>query len=152
MVSYQVEQLRPISEELRELGAELWEKIKYEPLDTLEVSQDDEALFLLEDSNMLRTITARTEEGELVGYTMFMCSPLTHHSQHTCATEIGFYVKESHSSEGIGSKLIDETERVCTEAGVEFLVFTVPHTFDYSALLTRKQFVSTEQTYMKRIN
>lgn len=150
MVTFQTESVHQIGEEIREIGRENWDAVKYPPLDEFEFANNDDAYRLMEDENILRVITARVD-GELAGYVIIVVSPLQHHANNLAGNEIGFFVKPEYRNGRIGIGLINKAYELCEEAGVDALTFSVTPTIDYSPLLERAGFVETERVYMKRI-
>jgi len=150
MITYAIEALAEVEQEIRPLASKQWDELRYAPLDEEEFNPDIAGLLALEAVGSLLVFTARHQD-ELVGYLILLCSELVNHAGVYHASENAMYVDKAYRKAGVATSLITHAEATCKEHGVKYLSFTVTPEFDYSPMLTATGYLQTEVVHTKRI-
>lgn len=101
------------------------------------------------DGSMLG-VTVRTA-GSLVGYALFELVSLGHYKHVKCAHNDIIFVAAEHRG-GVGTRLINECERICRDIGMDKLIWHVKPKLDWSAVLLRKGYLKEDIMLGKMLN
>lgn len=146
---FQVEKLHDVAGEiylllprhLEELGA-IRDAAIDPQWDIYERSAVDGSLFIL---------TARNEEGELVGYYVAFVEPHRHYKQVMTAFADLYYLHPDYRQGTEGLKFMRAMEEELTKRGVVVLFTTTTTREDKSAVLERLGYHKVEMKFMKRL-
>lgn len=134
MIYYYVEEYKEVIEELKPLVHQHSSEIdRYQEYFTL-----DPAYHLyeeLDNNEQLLITTARTEDGELVGYLVFFLDYHLHYQDILYAKNDLIFIKPEYRMKGIITGLFDYTEEILKAAGVKVITFAMKtdHSFEYLA-------------------
>lgn len=112
---------------------------------------DVESYVELEGSGMCRTFTARTEDGKLAGYAIFLISGSMHRRTMRQALQDSLFVSKEHRGLWIVGflKWIDSRLK---DLGVDVVIHNVTLLRDYSPILERCGYEWTDKLYSKRLD
>lgn len=109
-----------------------------------------DAYLMLEKTGMLRVFTAR-DDGELIGYAVFLVQPQIHHLGVNAAHNLAVYLKPSYRGGTLGFRLLSECDRMLSdEAPIEILWGVTPFR-DYSRALKRLGYSEQETIYTRYV-
>jgi len=112
------------------------------------LSPDYAAYDRLHQFGMLRAITCRND-GELVGYIIFIVQPHLHYSTCTTAFEDLYYVKKEYRKGRTGIKLFQFSEKVLKDAGVNRVIMHTKVHMDNSRLFEYLGYKHTDKLFTK---
>lgn len=113
---------------------------------------DWEKYTLLNEQNMLRLYTVRTEaDGDLVGYATFFVSPTLHSKDIVHALHDSMYILKQNRKNGTVKSLILFIEKELTFDKIDTMVVCVMTHRDFSTSLKQLGFTHSESSYIKRI-
>jgi hypothetical protein len=104
----------------------------------------------MEEIGALRCFTARAQ-GRLVGYAVFFIRHNLHYRSSLQAMQDVLFVLPEHRAR-LGVKLIRESERLLTSAGVQVLYHHVKRTNKVGELLVRMGYELIDEIYGKRLD
>jgi len=110
-----------------------------------------EVYFLLEGQGLLDTITARTDEDEVIGYYICMTSIHHHHADLLVGSQMALYVKKDYRGQGVSGKLLSKAEEVLTERGATSIVVAIPAGKDHSKAFDKLGYEPMEHSYYKNL-
>lgn len=138
-------------EEALPLISEHWEEVPFGKWPDIGVNVNTGVYVLMEDQGFLRLMTARTPEGEMIGYVILMCAEMNHHIGVLQVTTDVVYVHPDYRSAGVMSKMLEVMKADCKEKGVEFFSVTVNPNYDFGGYLEEMGAVPTETSYTWRL-
>lgn len=119
--------------------------------DTIKMNPDWEMYECLEADGSLCVFTARTEEGQLVGYFVVVVRRNLHYRDHIFAVNDVIYVEKTHRTSGLATSLIQFAERHLREDGVSCIVINTKVHSPFDPLLVNLGFNLIERVYRKLI-
>ena len=102
----------------------------------------------LSDMGMLNIVSARNEDGDMVGY----CSDFIIRHMHyafVMASNDAIYLLPEHR--GVGGKLIKFVEKCLTDKGVRFYSIAIKPQIDFSPIVKRMGYKLMESHYYRRL-
>jgi len=148
MITYNRETISTFIEDAMPLLRRYWGEAD-ERRESTEMSLDLGAYTVLEEKDMLRIYTA-SEDGDLVGFTIFVVSPCVHTGCLKASSEISYIEKQYR-----GASLIDllflYAELELAKEEVSVMVFTLKTEFPHENLVERAGFKHVENIYLKEI-
>jgi GNAT superfamily N-acetyltransferase len=102
----------------------------------------------LHQSGMLRAVTCRND-GELIGYIVFIVQPHLHYRTCTTAFEDLYYVKKEYRKGRTGIKLFQFSEKVLKDAGVNRVIMHTKVHMDNSRLFEYLGYKHTDKIFTK---
>ena len=142
MISFDIERLEILREELEPLLKIHWEEIALNK-DKIPLDVDWESYLSLEKTGSLLTITARQNQ-ELIGYAIWFIRKHLHYKQTSWAYNDVIYLKKEHRLIGTGGQLVRICEQVLTEMGVEKIQWHVKSTMNWTKLLENMGYQTEE--------
>lgn len=106
----------------------------------------------LNEMNLLRLFTVRSEENELVGYITFLVAPTIHSKGVIHALHDSMYILKQHRKNGTAKNLIEYVEKELKQSNVIMMMITVMTHRDFSPTLKELGFVKADTSYIKRMN
>ena len=146
-MDFQVESVCDILNEVTPLLIEHWEQIALEK-DTIPLAPVWDGYRDLEAADALRIITAR-EDGELVGYAIYIIGPSLHYADQRFADADVFWLAPEHRKGMAGMRLFRHAEKVLKEAGVTRVFNKVKLHFDVGKVFERMGYKAVERVYAK---
>lgn len=145
--TYQLESFKAITEDLKEIITIHHEEIGIYN-DKLKLSVMWDKYYALEDADMLRTITARSE-GKLIGYYICVVQPHLHYAERTFSINDVLYIHPDYRKGFTGIRLIKEAEKCMREEGVDVMVLSFKTYSPFDKILERLSWDYTEKVYTK---
>lgn len=112
---------------------------------------DWDAYDALQKSGMLRICTARTGDGELVGYVCHIVRPHLHYRSALTAIQDVVFLREDHRGGGLGMKLIAFADQRLAGEGVKITMQHVKAAHDFGPLLERMGYELVDHLYCRRL-
>ncbi len=146
---YSIESAYDVQEEISPLLQAAWDEVD-QLAEHMELDVDWEMYQKLEDVDMLKLYTARTEEGELVGFVCMHIQPIMHSKGNYHALTDTSYVKPEHR--GDFKTFLNLIEEDLTEEGVVWFSITLKAWDKRGKFLEDMGFTDQEHTYQKKVN
>ena len=105
----------------------------------------------LEQQGILDIFTARSDEGELVGYCITFTTPHLHYWSTVMSHVDIFFITPEYRGKMAGARLITFVENRLKEKGVKILNHHVKVEHDFSPILKRLKYNQIESIYSKYI-
>ena len=102
----------------------------------------------LHQAGFLRAMTCRND-GELVGYIIFIVQPHLHYRSCITAFEDLYYVKKEFRKGRIGIRLFQFAEKVLRESGVKRIILHTKIHMDHSKLFEYLEYKNTDKLFTK---
>lgn len=150
MIRYTEEKFSSIIDEIPTLVGSHWSEVSMHK-ESVNLDLDIDAYMSLEDSGVLKVITARDDNGTLVGYCSMLIMPHLHYKNDIFAFNDGIYISPRYRNGFVGIRLLKESERVMKDNGVSVMTVHVKPTKDFSPVLKRIGFSEFETVYSKYI-
>ena len=149
MLIYRREAFCSFRDELTPLLEKHWEEVAIDK-DTTPLDPDWSGYDLLERAGMLVCVTARAEDGRLVGYTSYT---LTRHMHYNLqVADCGPFFLDPAFRKGLaGVNLFRAAEVVLKDLGVERVVHKVKLSHDVGRIFERMGYRPIERTYVKTL-
>ena len=112
---------------------------------------DYEAYGKLYVNDMLRCITVR-EDGELIGYAVFIVNPHLHYKTCRTAFEDIYFLKKEYRKGRVGIRLFQFAEDVLKKDGVHRVIMHTKIHLDNSRLFEYLGYKMTDKLYTKILN
>lgn len=147
---FDVEPLKAVQPEMLALTPRHWNEIRDRNTPALDVNW---AWFAsLEESRNLLIVTARNN-GELVGYMLFVVAPLPHYRGHLCAHDDAHYLVPEFRKGWNGVRFIRAAEKALKERGVTRVSFHHKNRSDINrgAVFKRLGYDPIETIWSKRL-
>jgi GNAT superfamily N-acetyltransferase len=129
-----------------------WEEVPFGKWPEIGLAVNVDTYLLAEQLGNLLTVTARNEEGGLIGYLLLLGCEMNHHKGHWHCTSDVVYVEPVLRGEGIFDRMLEKAREICEQQGVTFLSIGVNPNYDFSALLERQGAICTEKTFTWRLD
>ena len=111
---------------------------------------DYDAYRRIGEAGMLRCITCRND-GELIGYAVFIVSPHLHYKSCKTAVEDIYYVKKEYRKGRIGIRLFQYAENALKRIGVQRIVMHTKVHLDNSRLFEYLGYKQTDKVFTKML-
>lgn len=148
--TYQRELFNDVIEEMKPLLELHYEEVCFYK-DKLDLNPDYHLYEVLESVGALHLFTARTEEGELVGYIATLIQKNLHYSDHIYAVNDVIYVDEKHRHTEVASTMISKLEEELKTFGVSVMTFHMKTFKTFETLMKSLGFEKQEFMYGKFI-
>jgi len=102
----------------------------------------------LNTARMLKAVTCRND-GELIGYIIFIIQPHLHYMSCITAFEDLYYVKKEYRKGRTGIKLFQFSEKVLKDAGVKRIIMHTKIHMDNSRLFEYLGYKNTDKLFTK---
>lgn len=145
MITYQVESFTDCIEEMSKLFDEHCDEVSSDP-ENIRPNIDYDAYFRLEDIGSLHLITVRKDE-ELVGYNLYLISPLLHYKHIIHATNDAIFIKKEHRKGTVGFRLIKFAINTLKERGIYSMMIHTKTKVPFDRLCERLGMTFAEKTY-----
>lgn len=119
MITYSVETVVEVKEEMKEINATHYEEIALDK-ERMKLNPDFDKYQTMENVGALTIITAR-ELGKLVGYWILFVAPHIHYKDTLCAYTDIYYLLPEVRKGMAGVKLLAEGEKILKKRGVKKL-------------------------------
>lgn len=147
MITFQIERVSDIIDELIPLNKSHWEEIAINQ-DKIELSVDYDKYIALDKAGILSVVTARDGDN-LIGYCIDLVSNHLHYSNTVFAINDVVYILPIYRKASVGMRMIKFTEKVLIDIGAKvWYVHSKEHT-PISSLLKRLGFNKIEENYGK---
>lgn len=134
MTTFQLETVDQCCEDIQPLLAQHWNEVALYR-DEIPLAPDFDRYRAMEAAGGLVLLTAR-REGQLIGYSVFFVSQHPHYSTCRIASNDVLFLRADCRGP-LGIRLIRESERVLSDAGVQRIVWHVKPRNDWSSVLER---------------
>ena len=148
---YEVEDFRDIKDELVPITQAHWEDVALNQ-DSVALNPDWGVYEYLQEHGNLQIVTARNDEGVMVGYVVYIISPWLHYRDHILADGDVFWLHPDYRKGLTGIKLLRAAEDFLKQYGVDFIINKVKLHKDIGPLFERMGFKPIERVYAKRIS
>jgi GNAT superfamily N-acetyltransferase len=150
MLSYQVEALGDIFEEVRPLLDLHWEDVALDQ-ETIKLNPNWTIYAKMADNGTLHITTARDETGELVGYAAYLLSENNHYQQMVQADGDIFWLHPKQRKGMAGVRLLRKAEEFLIECGVKKIINKVKLHKDVGIIFERLGYTAIERVYAKTV-
>lgn len=147
-MNYKRERLVTIIDEVAPFVVDYFARTKaQESVPPIDIDWDQ---YLTADINgRLTVITARSDDGHLCGFVMYVVGPNPHYRDVFFATCDILAVSPECRGQGIASMLVRSAEALFRPMGVERMIHYFRTIYDVEPLFPKLGFVEAERTYMK---
>ena len=150
MLTFQSEKWTDVIEEMKPLLPRHWEEVAVDK-DKIQLDPDFERYAKLCEEETLLCFTARTGEGELVGYLWAFVQYNLHYRKSLCAFFDVYYLAPEHRQGFNGVNLFSEAEKHMKTIGVDKMFTGTKLLHDVSAIFQFLKWRPTEQNFTKYI-
>ena len=147
MITYQQETWDKFQPDFERLCVRHWEEIAHNK-DLIPLSPDWNVYQGLANAGMLHATAAR-EEGELVGYQIYIVTPHPHYKTSLTANSDVLYLAPERRQGMTGIKLMKAAEANLKAIGVQRVLQNVKFSNDWGAILDRMGYSPFERIYSK---
>lgn len=140
------ERVHQVIEEIKPLLFKHWEEIAH--YKDIPLDPDFKQYQVLEDVGALRIFTARTEEGQLIGYAIFFIRKNIHYQSSLQAVQDVLFIDPAWR--GTGVKFIIWCDQRLAEMGVEVVYHHVKKVHNFGPLLERLGYEEVDLIYARR--
>lgn len=154
-ITFQVEKLSNIKEEVFPLLVKHWEEIALNK-ETVPLDPDWEMYRLLEDGDVMNITTAR-KNGHIIGYFAYIITGNLHYKSLRVAEGDIFYVDKEYRKGSFARKLLQESERNLKAVGVNKIInkvkkhFKNPRGIGVGLLFEHTGYIEIENLYAKMV-
>lgn len=146
---FSLEEVRPpLIEELSPLVKAHWLELGH--YRDFEPDPNFDAYLNLQDVQMVRVFTARTEEG-VCGYAVFFVRMHLHYREKIYANQDLFYLKPSHRGHGLGSAFVRFCDDMLAAEGVDVVMHSVKPSNHFGDLLKKHGYELLDHVYARRL-
>lgn len=139
-----------LMDEMESLWKIHWEEVaNYQ--DKMKLNVDRELYTQMQDSGLYQTITARNEEGALIGYIGFLITTHPHYKESIFANMDNVFLHKDYRKGFVGIKLFQRAEKLLKELGVDIIMMRSKHKSDLSPIFKLMNYSLTETVYSKYI-
>ena len=147
-MKFQRETLAQCLEETKPLLLEHWKEITQYvdiPLDP-----DYQRYYTLEQSGLLRVFTARSKEGNIIGYAVFFVNTNAHYKQSLQALQDVIFIDPKHR--GIGGRFILWCDEQLKSEGVQLVCHHIKAKHNFGPMLERFGYELIDLIYGRRLD
>lgn len=145
---YQAEAIKDVLDEAIPLLEKHWMEVAH--FKDIPLEPNYERYHALENLNLAKLYTARTEDGKLVGYAVFFVMPHIHYqSMQLAQCDIVFIEKKNR---GYGSAFFQFCDDCLQKDGVNVVAHHVKSKHNFSFMLERSGYELMDLIYVKRLN
>lgn len=146
MISFAVESFAQWRIEASELfAAHFTECANFQ--DSVCLNQDFDLAYRLDHDGRLVSMTARLEDGQLVGYALFVIGQMPHYHDVLMADCDLFYIAPAHRSPRVGLRFLQFTRDALAMLSVQRIKYRCKVAADWSGLLEMIGCVETERVW-----
>lgn len=135
-------------EEARPLAVQHWQEITY--LKDIEFIPDYQQYLKLEELGMTRSFSARTDDGILIGYAVFLLQGAFYNKSLIQALQVCLFVDKSHR--GIAPYFFNACDDQLKQEGIFEVLHQSPSLKDLSILFHHLGYQEIQKVYSKRLN
>ncbi|QDP54904.1 MAG: hypothetical protein Unbinned3065contig1002_6 [Prokaryotic dsDNA virus sp.] len=146
-MQFATESLYDVMGEVAPLLCEHWEQIALDK-DTVKLSPDWDVYKFMQDHDKLHITTVR-QEGELVGYVVYLISRSLHYVDEVFAEGDLFWLSPQHRKGSAGLKMFKHAEAALRGKGVTKVINKVKLHFDVGKIFERMGYQPIERVYAK---
>ena len=146
-ITYQQDSVASYEKDAKDLLQAHWEEIALNK-HAIKLNPDWEAYYELEDQDMLKVFTARSD-GKLVGYFVVICRKHLHYKDNLFAFNDVLYLSQEYRKGMTGPKLMKFAEKCLKEDGVDVLVVNTKRHKPFDQLLVWLGYKHAENIYTK---
>ena len=122
------------------------------PYEDMAVNVDWEMYMKIDQAGAYQMFTARTEDGELVGYISMFMAPALIDKRFRQAQQDGLFIHPDHRHGMLCARMIKFVDEWLTDEGINYTAQRVHKGVDYSPILLRMGYEYTEAQYTRRLN
>lgn len=148
MINYQLERFEHVYNEMIPLLEKHWEEIAH--YKDIHLNVDVDRYQAIQDQDMLRIYTARDEQGNLLGYAVYILSHNLHYKQMYQANQDVLFMNPQHR--GLGGKLILYCDEQLSLEGVQVVYHHVKKYFNFGPMLEKLGYEHIEYIYARRLD
>lgn len=149
MITYQVEKLIDIIDELKPLLENHWEEVAWYK-DKVKLNPDYDKYLEMDSTSVLHIVTARDED-VLVGYDINFLLPHGHYSDHLYAINDIIFLKPEYRHFGVAQEMVEYAEQELKNLGVSVITFHMKVAHPFHSLMEATGYQTQEYTYSKYI-
>ena len=142
------ETLASCLEEAKPLLLEHWKEIAQ--YDDISLDPDYERYYTLEQNGLLRVFTARSEEGNIIGYAVFFVNTNAHYKQSLQASQDIIFIHPNHR--GTGGRFILWCDEQLRSEGVQVVFHHLKAAHNFGPMLERFGYELIDLIYGKRLD
>lgn len=137
-----------VLEEVKPLLQKHWEEVAH--YKDIPLDPDYTQYILLQDLNMLRSFSARDDNGKLIGYAVFLVKKHPHYKQHLYAMQDIIFIDPDRR--GIGVFLIKFCDEELRKIGVHVVSHHVKFSHNWSSILERMGYEKQDIILTRRLD
>lgn len=145
---FQRERLETALDDMLPLLNAHWREIAH--YQDINLDPDIEVYLKVEGVGQLRVFTARDDNKQLLGYSLFFVRHNIHYRQSLQATQDIIYIDKE--KRGFGSEFIEWCDRQLKEEGVQVVYHHVKQKHNFGILLERQGYELVDLIYAKRLD
>ncbi len=149
MISFQVEKIEDIKDEIAPLLEEHWKEVAWYQ-DKIELKPDMEKYISLDESEKVIAFTMR-DDGELVGYNVFFVNEHMHYREHLYAVNDVIFIKPEYRHRELSATLIKIAEAYLKVKGVSVVTMHMKPNKPFHSLMKNCGYKQQEFVYSKYI-
>jgi GNAT superfamily N-acetyltransferase len=138
-------------EDCMDLVIEHWHDVALNK-DSVPLDPNWDQYMTLAAAGMLHITSARTEDGELVGYAVSLMTPHLRYKDVKWAEGDVFYLKPEHRKGSAGRRLLQAAEDAMTALGATMMIQKVKLHKDVGAVFERMGYKAIERVFVKELN
>lgn len=149
-MKYQTETMDEVVKEIMPLLHLHWQDVALHQ-DTIELDPNWQVYQELQRMGFLNITTARTDEGELVGYVIYIIQPLLHYKKELGADGDIFWLSPDHRKGSVGIRLLKEAETNIKQLGCTYISNKTKLHKDVGRIFERLGYQAIERVYAKAL-
>jgi len=147
---YQEESFIDCIEEMKALVDAHGEEVSLHK-DTIKFDPDYDTYVAASGLDILKVVTARTHEDEMIGYSTYFIQPHPHYKGTMFASNDALFVRKDYRNSSVGYCILEKAEEMCKELGVQVMTINSKVNLDFKPLMDRLGFNRVEYMYSKFI-
>ena len=112
--------------------------------ETIPLDPDYDRYLFLEAKNQLKVYTLRTDEHVLIGYAVFIITPMLHYKSTICAANDLLYIDKKYRQGMTGVKFIKYCESKIKECGVDKITWHIKESNNFVPILKRMGYITED--------
>ena len=112
--------------------------------DAIPLDPDYDRYLSLEAKKQLKVFTLRTDDQELIGYAVFIITPMLHYKSTVCAANDLLYIDRKYRQGMTGVKFIKYCESKIKEYGADKITWHVKESNNFVPILKRMGYITED--------
>lgn len=150
-MKYQLEDVAEVKDDIQDLLQQHWQELATDK-ELMVLKPDWDRYAVLEQAGVLYVLTARTDDGELVGYHSFMVDHNLHYQDLLLAVSDVLFLRADQRQGRAGLRLIDLTEELSRNAGAVAILWRAKPNTTLDKLLRRRKATAVQDiSFLQRL-